>query len=239
MVTLQVVFMKTVKDLVVSKAAHLQVIVRKSAMQRAQYRFEQLTCSIHLLKYALQSFSLLGTVGQYVNVIAVGLELAQVLLEQIKVLVVERLWRGIEPYHCLRFAKGLCANIDALQVCHTAQKSLTCGEQRLLFEPCQLFRFLHLRCSLQFLLRLTCKALIVNAFDGIVHISQVLHHQHSIVGQIVGKWHKRLASMLLGVRHNAHFFLLVLRQLRLHFKGAYAVHLVAKEVNTEGIFRGV
>ena len=89
-VTLEVVLVESVKNLMVGKHAHLQVIVHKALMQRAQHGLKADVVAT-VFKNDLESLNLLGTVAQDVDGVAMRKKVAERPADEVKILVIDAL----------------------------------------------------------------------------------------------------------------------------------------------------
>ena len=92
--------METVKYLVVGEDTHLEVVIDKALVQRAQHGLKADVVAA-VLKDVAQALDLLGAVAQDEQAVAAGDEVAERLPDEVKVLVVDALWLEVQrqPLH--------------------------------------------------------------------------------------------------------------------------------------------
>ena len=98
LVTLKVIFMEAVEYLVVGEQAQASVNINKSLMQGLIHG-NKLYTLFHLSKDIFQTFLLLGTVSQDIELETLQQIVLQSLRQQFKVLMEKRLWLDIEAYN--------------------------------------------------------------------------------------------------------------------------------------------
>ena len=101
LVTAKVVFMESVKNLMVRKHTNPQRMVHKPFMQRTVYRFKGNVIA-SFLKYIFQTFRLLHAVRADIQTIFPLQVIGERTCNQIKILVENWLYGGLERQACLR-----------------------------------------------------------------------------------------------------------------------------------------
>ena len=216
LVALQVVLMETVKYLMVGKEAHLQVVVDKTLVQCLIYRCKTYLCMLTLVfgtlcKDILQALVLLGTVGQYIHLVALVQIVVESLKQHLKVLMEQRLNGDIESDDAAVGYRGTMTELNPAEALGLMHELHACYQRHILLE---------------------------SGIDGITHIQIVLGGNDGILGQ---QRQERLLSCLVGLqfRHYLYPVTRIQRELILYLEGAHALHIVAKKVDTIRVLAAV
>ncbi len=242
----QVILVEAVEDLVVGEEAEVQVVVGEALVQRvvdggeAGRRLGHGQGAAALVQDVAQALVLLLAVGQHMQAVALGGQTGEGLGQQGEVFVKQRLRLSVEGYRLCSKARVARAYLYALQALQTFQQAVAGGEQQVAVKG-------HghgartvaaLACRLGLGDGLSGEALGVNAVHGVVDVGQVAHDEQGVGRQTVGEIDQR-GRLRLYVGHDVHALPALTRQLVLHLVSADALHLVAEEVDAEGVFRGI
>ena len=117
----QVVFMETVKNLMVREKTDFELMVRKTGMKRAVYRFKNNTGTL-LFEYSLQTIRLFRRISQNIKTITLHAELRQCLRQQIKILMENRLDCQIKAQSGVGCRRRSAPELNSLQATDPFQK---------------------------------------------------------------------------------------------------------------------
>ena len=197
--------------------------------------------SLHLLtvEYVAQTACLFFRIGKYIQLVALKQIVFERLCKQLEILMEQRLGRHVERYGGLRSARRLCAELYRAETAYLLTESCRRNEIVLLAHIAYYLLLLHLGGTLQtFCQCLVGESVVVYLLYRRAQIQSVFHHEQRVVGQHCCE-RLFLFGSLSQFGHDADALLRVLRQLVCHFKRAYCVHLIAKEVDAERQFRRV
>ena len=226
----QVVLMEAVENLVVGEDTQLQVVIHETGMEGTFNRIER--HGTLLGKDVAQAFQLLGAVCQDAEAIAASQALLQRLLQQVEILVELGLWRSMESDGGIGHTRCMSAHLDTTEGRGLMHELRSGHELSLLVHLFQDGLLLHLGSFFHTLLQgLRRETFVVGTPNGIVHIQEVLDHQHRIGRQKREKRHPLLHHSQL--RHYLHLLALVFRQLGVHLESADRVYVVTEEVYAE------
>ena len=190
----------------------------------------------HLVEDVAQALVLLLAVGKDVYPVALEDVVFKGAEEQVEVLVEQRLRRGVECYRGLWRARGTSAELNPPEGSDVFGER-GAGYQRVLrLHLLHDDMVLHLRGPFEALGDgLLRESLAVGVLYHVVDERHVFHCHERVPGQELEE------AYLLGdesgkLRHDTHAVHLLARELCLHFKGSYGIHLVAEEVNAVGVF---
>ena len=235
LVALEVVLVEAVEQLVVGEDAQAQLVVGKAFVQGLLHRRKGDLLAPALLEDGTDAVGLLGAVATDIDGIAVGQIAGKAVGHEVEVLVEDGLRRRVELKRSVGRACGLGAELQAAEV------EGTDGELAAVDE-------LAFQTDVTALLRLAggdglgCQGFVVHLLDAFAQPQEVAHGQDGVGGQEVEERHHAARAacreVIAEVGHDDHALLLLLGQLRLHLEGAQALHLVAEEVDAEGVFAG-
>ena len=239
LVALQVVLVETVEYLVVGEQAEAQVVVYEALVQRLVDGGEA-DVLVFFGEDVAQTLVLLLTVGQHVELVAFQSVVLQRLLQQVEVLVEERLRRSLKAEGSLlsTFLSLLSSQLYSPERLGIGGELCTGDNLTVALHLLFYLAGLHFGGILQTLRQgLRRKALLVGALDGFAHKCEVLAYQDGVFGQELQ--HGVLLHLGRQLGHDVGLLAALLRQLVLHLKGTYGVYLVAEEVDAEGVLATV
>ena len=231
LVAAEVVLVETVEDLMVGEDADAEVAVDETLVECLVDGIEGDISRIG--QYILQALVLLLAVGTDVYLVALRQIVSEGLLEQVKVLVEQRLHRDgksqMDDGRCR--IGGAVAEFDAAEVEGVGEERGALCELEFTTELALDVALFHLRGGLElFTLRLGREAFLVGAVDGVVDVEEVFRHEEHVVG------HEREERDLFVIRHrefrhDLNLVALFMGELVLHLERTDGVDIIAKEVD--------
>ena len=229
LVALEVILMETVEYLVVREEAGAEGMVSETLVERTVDRREGNVVA-PLVEDGTQTVGLLHAVGQYINGVVLVKELPKHGGDHVEVLVEYGLHLRGETERSFGRTRRTGAELHATEIERTTGELLTgdCGREHDVVDPLLLGQ----RDS-----RLRGDRLGMHGSNLLCHPVIVLQPHHRVIRQEVEELHLT-TSPARQLGDNGHALLPLLRELAVDLKRAYAVYLIAEEVDTVGILRG-
>ena len=256
-VAAQTVFMEPVEYLMVGEETDLHTVIGKALVNGFVYGGEDgirggcgrlslrrgirlgIASALKRREDFAEPLLLLGTIGKDIETVSAHEIIVERLAQKVEILMEKGLGGDIEGDCRLRGARGFVTKFHTAEGCGIFGELRRCEQLPFPLHITHNLLLLHLSGTLHtFRHRLGRKSVVINLFDGVVDIDEIFHHEDGILRKEMQERHF-LGRYLRQFGHNLDLLTTVLGELILHFKGADGVDVIAKEVDTEGIFAGI
>ena len=226
--TPKIIFMESVKYLMISEETSFQSMVSESLVQSLVHISKGDIVST-FLENVLQTLGLLLAIGTDIESISFRHEFTETTAHQLEILMKNRLSLSIESKGSLRCTRRLVAKLDTAEIQGLHHEIASVNQVLGNTQQFPLILLISSQCQRR-------NGFFVNLVNMFPNPEEILHGQNTILRDKLEERHELPTARHVQLGHNGNALFLFLRQLGIYLKRTDTVYLIAEKVDAVRIF---